>query len=147
MTAIATPPPTSDGERGSMAIEFAIVLPVFLLILFGVIGFGMYSHIAITLQHVAAEAARASVGGLTDTERAELATAAVPQTLSASATFLATDDIQLTLGTVTSNGVDYYQVTAGYNLRKLGIAPLLNFISVDPTSLVQRSAGVRYGGT
>lgn len=51
------------------AIEFALVAPVLLLLLFGIIGYGYILGVYHGVQQIAAEAARASVSGLNDTER------------------------------------------------------------------------------
>lgn len=48
-------------DEGATAVEFALVLPVLLSILFGIIAFGQYFAIANSLQQFAAEALRYSV--------------------------------------------------------------------------------------
>jgi len=48
-------------DDGATAVEFALVLPLLLSILFGIISFGQYFAIANSLQQFAAEAARYSV--------------------------------------------------------------------------------------
>nr|WP_319249273.1 TadE/TadG family type IV pilus assembly protein [uncultured Celeribacter sp.] len=48
-------------DEGATAVEFALVLPVLLSILFGIIAFGQYFAIANSLQQFAAEAVRYSV--------------------------------------------------------------------------------------
>ncbi|WP_417260270.1 TadE/TadG family type IV pilus assembly protein [Celeribacter sp.] len=48
-------------QEGATAIEFALVLPLLLSILFGIVAFGQYFAIANSLQQLAAEAARYSV--------------------------------------------------------------------------------------
>ncbi|MCG6204250.1 pilus assembly protein [Rhodopseudomonas sp. HC1] len=61
-------------DRGATAVEFAMILPVFLTIVFGIVTFGSYLAIVHGVQQLAAEAARKSVAGLTDAERSQLAT-------------------------------------------------------------------------
>ncbi|HET9517712.1 MAG TPA: TadE family protein [Actinoplanes sp.] len=51
-------------DRGSAAVELAIVLPLLLLVLFGVIDFGRMLNTQITLTEAAREGARASALGL-----------------------------------------------------------------------------------
>ncbi|MBU2865843.1 TadE/TadG family type IV pilus assembly protein [Pacificibacter marinus] len=48
-------------EDGATAVEFALVLPLLLSIIFGIVAFGQYFAIANSLQQFAAEAARYSV--------------------------------------------------------------------------------------
>ncbi|AEQ53452.1 TadE family protein [Pelagibacterium halotolerans] len=62
-------------ETGSSAVEFALIAPVFLLLVFGAIGYGIYFGAAHSVQQLAADAARAAVAGLSGAERTALATA------------------------------------------------------------------------
>lgn len=64
-----------DDRKGTSAIEFAIVAPVFLLMLFLMIGYGIYLSAAHSIQQLAADTARASIAGLGSAERASLASA------------------------------------------------------------------------
>jgi Flp pilus assembly protein TadG len=48
-------------SRGQALVEFAIVLPVFLLVLFGLIEFGYMLYSQMTVSNAAREAARAAV--------------------------------------------------------------------------------------
>jgi len=45
-------------ERGAAAVEFALVLPVLLIILLGIIDFGIYFYNDLQLTHAARDAAR-----------------------------------------------------------------------------------------
>ena len=45
-------------ERGAAAVEFALVLPLLLIILLGIIDFGLYLYNDLQLTHVARDAAR-----------------------------------------------------------------------------------------
>lgn len=61
-----------DSERGAAAVEFALILPILVLILFGVIEFGGVYNAQLMLTGAAREAAREmTVGGvLADAESA-----------------------------------------------------------------------------
>lgn len=69
-------------ERGSVAIEFAIVLVLFLTVLFGIIAFGFQFATHIALSYAVAEGGRSAVAGLTSVERQQLATDAVNRVLT-----------------------------------------------------------------
>lgn len=69
-------------DAGTSAVEFAIILPVFLVILLGILSFGLYFGAAHSTAQLAADAARASVAGLSDTERTSIATKLVANTAS-----------------------------------------------------------------
>ena len=60
-------------ERGASAVEFAIVGPVFVLLMMGMIAYGIYFGAVHSVQQLAADAARASVAGLDESERIWLA--------------------------------------------------------------------------
>lgn len=52
------------GERGAAAVEFALILPIFLMLLFGIIDFGYMINRASIINNAARDAVReASVGG------------------------------------------------------------------------------------
>ncbi len=63
---LRTPQPKSgqrENESGAALVEFALVLPLLLVLVFGIIDFGLYFYNDLQLTHVARDAARfASVG-------------------------------------------------------------------------------------
>lgn len=61
-------------EAGASAVEFALLTPVFLLLVLGALAYGIYFGAAHSVQQLAADAARAAVAGLDSGERAALAT-------------------------------------------------------------------------
>lgn len=61
-------------ERGAAAIEFAILTPVFLLMLMGMLAYAIYFGAAHAVQQLAADAARTAIAGLSRAERDYLVT-------------------------------------------------------------------------
>ncbi len=57
---------------GVAAIEFAIIAPVMILILFGIIAYGIFFGAANSVQQLAANSARAAMGGISRSERQAL---------------------------------------------------------------------------
>jgi Flp pilus assembly protein TadG len=55
-------------ERGAAAVEMAIVLPVLLMIIFGIVDFGRMLNAQVTLTEAAREGARSAAVGQTTTE-------------------------------------------------------------------------------
>ena len=53
-------------RRGASAVEFAMLLPLFLALVFGIVVFGAYLTMVHGVQQLAAEAARSSVAGLSE---------------------------------------------------------------------------------
>ena len=70
--------PHRDGtrDRGAVAVEFALLLPVLLLIVFGIIDFGRALNAQITLTQAAREGARLAALGDTTAQVQSRATAA-----------------------------------------------------------------------
>jgi len=64
----------SDSERGAAAVEFALILPVFIILLFGIIEFGAAYNAQILVTNAAREAARSMT--LTGVEADAVAAAA-----------------------------------------------------------------------
>lgn len=75
-------------RSASAALEFALVSPALLMIMIGILVFGLYFGSFIAVTNAAAEGARASVAGLNDTERGTLATQAATTTFASYAPFL-----------------------------------------------------------
>ena len=70
-------------RRGTAVIEFALLFPLLALVLLGMLGYGQYFLLAHSAQQLANDAARATVAGLSDTERQTLARASVTRELTA----------------------------------------------------------------
>jgi Flp pilus assembly protein TadG len=60
---------------GTAAVELAIVAPLFILLVFGMVVHGTWFSLAQSVQSLATESARASIGGLDAVERRSLALA------------------------------------------------------------------------
>ncbi|MEV4642317.1 TadE/TadG family type IV pilus assembly protein [Actinoplanes sp. NPDC049548] len=71
----ATPAP---GDDGAAAVELALVLPLLLLLLFGIIDFGRALNAQITLTEAAREGARAAALGLDGRARVTSAAGSLP---------------------------------------------------------------------
>lgn len=67
-----TPAAWVRDSSGTSAVEFAILTPVFLLLLTGMLAYGIYFGAAHSLQQLAADAARTAIAGLNETERNSL---------------------------------------------------------------------------
>lgn len=59
------------GQRGQSVVELALVLPVLLLLLLGMVDFGRLGAAYLSLQHAAREGVRLGITGATDGEIAE----------------------------------------------------------------------------
>ena len=128
---------------GAIAVEFAFIAPILLLLLFGIIGYGYTFSVYNGVQQLAAEAARASVAGLDDAERERLARAFVAHSVGSYA-FL--DPSKLTVRTVALGApAPSFEVTIAYDYSDT-IFNRLGSIVALPMPVVERRAVVQRGG-
>lgn len=71
------------GERGAAIVEMALVLPLLLALLMGVLVYGQYFMFAHSVQQAANDGARASIIGLDTADRRAVASRAVGRSLQA----------------------------------------------------------------
>lgn len=71
------------GERGAAIVEMALVLPLLLALLMGILVYGQYFMLAHNVQQAANDGARASIVGLDAADRSAVATRAVARSLQA----------------------------------------------------------------
>ena len=133
-------------ERGTVAIEFAFVLVIFLSILFGIIAFGFQFAARIALAYAVAEGGRSAVAGLTSQERQQLASDAVTRGLTSFAPLVDPSDATTTVSSEgqTADG-EAILVSITYNDNRFNIFPFLpalnanravqtTFLVADPSS-------------
>jgi Flp pilus assembly pilin Flp len=70
------------GERGAAAVEFALVVPFLLLILFGIISYGFMLSVRQSISQAAGEGARAAAVTLVDGNKRAAAITAIDDALS-----------------------------------------------------------------
>ncbi|WGD53021.1 pilus assembly protein [Bradyrhizobium sp. CB1650] len=129
-------------QSGASAVEFAIMLPVFLTIIFGIVVFGCYLTMVHGVQQLAAEAARTSIAGLNDSERSSLATSYVTSSASG---YPLLDATKLDVAAAPSGSdPNVYVVTVRYDASSSFIFAL-PFVPPLP-SLIARSAVIPNGG-
>ena len=129
-------------EAGIAAVEFALVAPVFLAMLLGIIGFGQVIGVHQGLQQLAAEAARASVAGISDPERDVL----VRQFVAANAGgYVGLDPARIQVSTTAvPPPQNATEVTLSYDLGDALAYRLAPSMLPDP--IVRRSAAIQRGG-
>ncbi len=130
-------------ETGSVAVEFAIIFPVALVFFCGVLAYGIYFGAAHSVQQLAADAARASVGGLDDTERAAIAVAHVASSSSAYP-LLRSDRVAVTARPLAADS-SQFEVRVAFNSVDLPIWSLSGLVPL-PSRLIERSAVIKRGG-
>ena len=132
--------PSTDGTA---AVEFAIVAPLFIFIVMGMIAYGIYFGAAHSVQQIAADAARTAIAGLDETERQTLAQHFI-DTNAGGYTFIEADKIGVE---VSDNPDDAQQfvVSVQYEADNLPIWRFLTHLPL-PGKTISRSSTIRIGG-
>lgn len=131
-------------KDGAAAIEFALVLPVFLMLLLGILAYGIYFAAVHTTAQLAADAARASVAGLTDTERASFARANVASNLANYSVLLDASKVTVEAAAMPSDATEF-RVAISYDASDLPIWSFTPFLPL-PSSTIVQSAVIKRGG-
>ena len=130
-------------RSGVAAIEFAIVAPMFFLMVFGLLAYAIYFGMVHSVQQLAADAARASVAGITADERAALARSNVA---NAVANYPLLDPRKLTVAaTPSGSDANLFTVDLRYDATGNTIFVLEGLVPMPPR-VIERQAVIRRGG-
>jgi len=116
--------PTASSRRGQSLVEFALTVPLFLLLVFGVLDFGRLFFTQMTVQHAVRQAGRFAVTGrhLTDGQGTPLTRVnSIKQVVQQSAPSIQSGDIQISSvngGTGSAGGPsDTMTISVTYRLQ------------------------------
>ena len=126
-------------RSGASAVEFALVAPVFLLLACGIVVYGVWFSMALSVQSLATESARASLAGIDVDERRSLATTFI-ETQAKSAGLAGPN---LSENVDIANGVT--RVTVRFNAADHPIMAMKGLIPSPPT-VIERTAVVESDG-
>lgn len=118
-----------SATEGAVALEFALVAPLFLLLVFGTMIFALYFATFVAVIHGSAEGARASIGGFTDAERSQLARNRVATLLTGYQPLLSPARATVTTQAVTSGGRPAYRVAVAYPIGDFGFGWFYTFLN------------------
>ncbi len=124
-------------------MEFALIMPVLLALVFGIVVFGSYLAVVHGVQQLAAEAARSSVAGLSEAERSSLANGYVSANVAAYPLIMP-GHLTVNAGTSESDA-NVFVVTVNYDASDMFIYSLPSFVPAPPRSIV-RAAAIPRGG-
>jgi Flp pilus assembly protein TadG len=134
---------TTSDNSGVAAIEFAIVAPVFFLMVFGILAYAIYFGVVHSVQQLAADAARVSVGGITTTERASLVQVNIQNSI---ASYPLLDPARLTVNASASIAdPNLFSVDLHYDASTNTIFLLEGLVPMPP-KVIDRQAIIRRGG-
>lgn len=124
-------------------MEFAIVSPLFLLMLMGMIAYGIFFGASHSLQQIAADAARTAISGLNSKERQEMAQTYIARNAN---DYSFVDGRKLTVK-VGDNIKDpnQFNVEVSYDATGLPIWNLFPGV-IMPSSTIVKKSTIRIGG-
>lgn len=128
-----------DERRGSIAVEFALIAPILLFMMIGMIVYGGWFWLAHSVQSLAYESARASLGGLDAAERQQLALDFVSTRGNQMGVPVSTNDV------VVVSDAQVVSVQIDYDISNHPIMALKS-LTVPPPQTIKREAVVRLGG-
>lgn len=130
-------------RSGAAAIEFAIVAPIFLMLLFGMIAYGIYFGAAHSVQQLAADAARTAIAGLDNEERESLVSSFVENNAD-NYTFISSDKVAF-LFQENPADVNQFTVQVRYDASHLPIWNIFAGLPL-PGKTILRTTTIRIGG-
>ncbi|MGV3652170.1 MAG: TadE/TadG family type IV pilus assembly protein [Devosia sp.] len=130
-------------EAGASAVEFALILPVFLFLVMGSLAYGLYLGASHSLQQLAADAARATVAGLSNDERISIATGFIARNASVYP-LLGLGSVTVEAGPSASE-TDQFLVTLTYDASALPIWNL-GVPLPGPGKAIRHRSTIRNGG-
>lgn len=128
---------------GTSAIEFAMLAPLFILLLLGMVAYGIYFGASHSVQQIAADAARTAIAGLNATERKALVTNFINNDVNG---YPFVDVTKLTVDAKDSvaDGSQFV-VSVSYDARNLPIWNLFPNLAM-PGMTIRRQSTIRVGG-
>lgn len=128
---------------GTSAIEFAMLAPLFILLLLGMVAYGIYFGASHSVQQIAADAARTAIAGLNATERKTLVTNFINNDVNG---YPFVDATKLTVDAKDSvaDGSQFV-VSVSYDARNLPIWNLFPNLPM-PGMTIHRQSTIRVGG-
>lgn len=126
-------------QRGVAAIEFAIVAPLLIMMMFGMIMYGSWFWMAHSVQSMASEGARAAIAGLDPAEREQLARTFVGLQVGD----LGLDSAKAAVEVESTPNV--IRVDIAYDASDHPLMALSGLIP-SPPKVIRRTAVVRLGG-
>jgi len=130
-------------RRGASAVEFGIVAPIFILIVVGILVYGIYFGTALSVSQIAAESARASVAGLDNAERQQLALQRADYMVESNG-FLSPDRMSI-VAAPDPEQAKTFVVQITYDASEMPIFAFSGFIPT-PSPTITRTSAIQRGG-
>lgn len=125
------------------AVEFAMLLPLYLFLLLGMTAYGIYFGAAHSVQQLSADAARRAVAGLSPEERQQMARQFIDRNADG---YLFIDPQKLTvIGGDSGRDAGQFDVVLSYDASDLPIWGLWERLPMPSRTILRRST-IRMGG-
>ena len=130
-------------QRATAAVEFAMLCPLYLLLIMGMSAYGIYFGASHSVQQLSADAARSAVAGVSSSERETLASGFIARN-AAGYPFIDPDRLSVEVGDSPTDS-NQFDVTVSYEASHLPIWNLFDRLPM-PDQTIRRRATVRIGG-
>ena len=128
---------------GTSAVEFAMLAPLFIVLLLGMVAYGIYFGASHSVQQIAADAARTAIAGLNQSERQTLVSDFIAHDV-AGYPFVDPNKLTVSAQDSAADGSQFI-VSVSYDARNLPIWNLFPQLPL-PGTTIQRQSTIRVGG-
>jgi Flp pilus assembly protein TadG len=128
---------------GTSAVEFALLSPIFILLLLGMVAYGIYFGASNSIQQIAADAARTALAGVNQTERQTLVASFLSNNASGYP-FVDSTKLSYQANDSVADGSEFV-VSIQYDARNLPIWSLFPKLTM-PGTTISRQSTIRVGG-
>lgn len=128
-------------RSGAAAVEFAVLSPLYLMILMGMVAYGIHFGASHSIQQITADVARHAVAGLNPAERQLIVERYVDEHAEGYA-FVHRDRVGVS---VSESGSTQFTVTISYDTSELPIWGLFRSLPMPAQTITHKSV-VRIGG-
>lgn len=133
----------ASDRSGTAAVEFALLLPLYLFLLLGMSAYGIYFGAAHSVQQLSADAARTAVAGLNAQERQDMARQFIERNADGYL-FIDRRKLDVEIGDSENDG-SQFDVILSYDATDLPIWGLWDRLPM-PNRTILRRATIRMGG-
>lgn len=134
----------AQDRSGTTAVEFAMLAPLYLLMLMGIVAYGILFGATHSIQQIAADAVRSAVAGIDPAERRSLAGEFVARNAGRYA-FIDPAKLSFEAGEAPEDAGQFV-VTIAYDASDLPVWTLLEGLPM-PGKTISRAATIRLGGS
>lgn len=129
--------------KGTSAVEFAMLAPIFIVFLLGIVAYGIYFGASHSVQQIAADAARTAIAGLNQTERQALVSDFIAHDV-AGYPFVDPNKLTVNAQDSAADGSQFI-VSVSYDAHNLPIWSLFPKLPLPGTTILRQST-IRVGG-